>query len=368
MAGSFSGISGRNSLGFRARFLTSAFDDGVALLEEVLREPAFDTDELSKVKKLVIEDLRNKADEPSGLCYEMLSHSLWDEHPYRRDLLGSPESIRQVKAEGLRRFWRQQFPPEESVLTIVGDIDIDHAQEVARRIMTPGASDLRPEFHAAPEAPPPSGRISRLVVDREQAHLMIGARGLRLVDEERFALEVLNSVLSGQGGRLFLELRDRQSLCYSVGSFHVEGIESGVVTVYMGTSPDKVNQALRGMENLLDQVLTDGVTQTELEKAQRHLVGVHDIGLQRLSAQAANTTFNTLYGLGYRADEEYAAHIQAVDPKAVLEVAQRLLAPDQRVLSIVGPEGTEGPAATHVPLGMPVDEKTGRLRPFESNS
>jgi zinc protease len=361
MAGSFSGLSGRNSLGFRARFLTSAFDDGVALMEEVLREPAFDGRELGKVKKLILEDLRNKADDPAGLCYELLARSLWDRHPYRRDLMGTPQTIQSVTADSLRRFWHQQFPPENAVLTIVGDIDIDHAQEVARRIMAPTGSDLKPEFHAKSEDPPPSGRVARLVVDREQAQIMLGTRGLRLDDPDRFALEVLNGVLSGQGGRLFLELRDRQSLCYSVGSFHIEGIEEGVFSLYMGTSPDKVNQALRGMENLLDEVLQKGITQEELIKAQRHLVGVHDIGLQRLSSQAASTTFNVLYGLGYRADEAYAENIEAVDLDAVRTVAEKLLAPEKRILALVGPEGTQGPAATHRPDGIDIDEETGRL-------
>jgi zinc protease len=187
--------------------------------------------------------------------------------------------------------------------------------------------------------------VARLTRARAQAHLVTGVRGLTLDDDDRFPLELLSSALSGQGGRLFLELRDKQSLCYSVSSFAVEGIEPGSFAVYMGTSPDKVDRALAGIDALLAAVADQGITAAELERGKRYLVGSHQIGLQRLGSRASAMALNELYGLGHLAHRSYEARIDAVQLADVQRVASKVLS-GARVTTVVGPEGTGGPAAT----------------------
>ena len=195
------------------------------------------------------------------------------------------------------------------------------------------------------EGAPTSPRVARLTRARAQAHLVTGVRGLTLEDDDRFALELLSSTLSGQGGRLFLELRDKQSLCYSVSSFAVEGIEPGSFAVYMGTSPDKVDRALAGIDALLAAVSNEGIAPAELDRGKRYLIGSHQIGLQRLGSRASAMALNELYGLGHLAHRAYEAKIDAVRLDDVQRVARKVLA-GARVTTVVGPEGTGGPAAT----------------------
>src|SRR5205085_7673780 len=85
-----------------------------------------------------------------------------------------------------------------------------------------------------PEDPPEAPRAAVKGLDKAQAHLVLGFPGVRLADELRWPLEVLSAVLSGQGGRLFVELRDKKSLAYSVTSFSMEGIDPGYFAVYIG--------------------------------------------------------------------------------------------------------------------------------------
>jgi zinc protease len=187
--------------------------------------------------------------------------------------------------------------------------------------------------------------VARLVRDRAQAHLVTGTTGLRLADDDRFALEVLVSALSGQGGRLFLELRDKQSLCYSVAAYAVDGLEPGSFSVYMGTSPDKVDRALEGIDGILKGLVDDGVTSAELDRARRYLLGSHAIGLQRSGARSTTMSLNALYGLGHLAHRAHQEKLAAVTLDDVRRVAQKVLM-RPRVTSVVGPEGTGGPRQT----------------------
>lgn len=352
MAGHMEGFGGRNSIGVRATFLTERFDEGMSLLGQCLTMPSFDESELDRTRTLVLEDLRSRADNPAGLAFDLFNKSLWDHHPYRQDVLGTPETVKQVTPEGLRGFYSSLVTREDAVISVVGDMDVGWTLELLEETLARLPTDGAPR-KAAPEVEPhlTSPRTARLLRDRAQAHLVMGYRGLSLDDKDRYPLEVLCSVLSGQGGRLFLELRDKQSLCYTVSAFSIEGLEPGSFTVYMGTSPDKVGRALEGIEGLLGDVCAKGITEEELSRAQRYLVGTHDIGLQRLGARSATMALNELYGLGWDSHLRYGERIEAVTLDDVRSVAQRIMKPEGRVLAIVGPEGTGGPEANWKPAG-----------------
>ena len=129
---------------------------------------------------------------------------------------------------------------------------------------------------------------------------MIGFRGLRVGDPDRFALELVTQLLSGQGGRLFLELRDRRSLAYSVAATNLEGVAPGTFTVYIATAPEKRAEAEARLLEQLDELVQRAPAPGELERAQRFLVGNFAIDQQRNAVHAAHVSLDALYGLGRR--------------------------------------------------------------------
>src|SRR6185437_942351 len=120
------------------------------------------------------------------------------------------------------------------------------------------------------------------------------------------------AVLSGQGGRLFIELRDKRSMAYSVSAFSSEGIDPGSVGVYIGTSPEKVADARAALREQIDRIRSEDASTEELERARRQLIGGHEIGLQRLSSRAAVLALDEAYGLGVEHHLHYAERIAAV--------------------------------------------------------
>ncbi|MBL8954557.1 MAG: insulinase family protein, partial [Myxococcaceae bacterium] len=188
---------------------------------------------------------------------------------------------------------------------------------------------LEPEWKGA--------REKKTTLQKAQTHLVLGFPGARVTDVWRRPLDVLSTVLSGQSGRLFLELRDKLSLAYSVSSMSVEGIDPGYFAVYIGTSPEKVDTALAGMKRELQRLRDERVSDAELARAKEHLIGVHEIGLQRNGARAATMALDALYGLGAEAYLKYAEEIAAVDAKAIQDVARRVLDFERSALSVVGP-------------------------------
>jgi zinc protease len=342
-AGGLDGFAGRNSFGLRQTVLTPHLQSGLELFFDVFNNVAFADEELARQQEHTLEDLRARADNPAGLAFDRFHQALWLSHPYRRDILGTPETVKAATSTSLQEFWRARARARDAVLCFVGDVDPD-------RIFAFVDESLPDDTGVAPPAPaeedaPSSPRVARMVRDRAQAHLVTGVRGLRLHDEDRTALELLVAALSGQGGRLFLELRDRQSLCYSVAAYAVDGIEPGAFSIYMGTSPDKVDRALAGIDAIWQALVDDGLTAAEIARAQRYLQGSHAIGLQRTGARATTMSLNELYGLSHLHHQKHLERLAAVTVDDVRRVARRVLS-GARVTAVVGPAGTGGPAAT----------------------
>ena len=349
MAGQLEAFSGRNSIGVRGTFLRDSFDEGGHLFKSTINAPDFHEEELKRIQKSTLEAIKNRRDNPSGLCFELFQKSIWDQHPYRNDVLGTRECVESAKTEDLRALWKTHLHPKDAVISIVGNIGADEAIEYANATFPESSLPAEEGSVWVPSEEPSqtSQRVVRLNRDRSQAHIVLGNRGLAMNDQDRYALEVLCAALSGQSGRLFLELRDKQSLCYSVAAFSIEGMEPGSFAIYMGTSPDKIDQAISGIEQTIDSVLEHGISHDEIKRARRYLIGTDSISLQRYGAQASTMAFHEVYGLGFEHHQKYSERISAVDNEDVLRVAQRILDPRGRVLAIVAPEGSPGPDANH---------------------
>ncbi len=337
MAGGLTGVSGRNSLGLRGVFLKDSWERGFELFASSLLEPQFLWSELEKERKTQLEDLNARADSLSTIALDQLALALYKDHPYGLPSIGQKDSLTSLARQDVVRAYRDQLRPDALTIAVVGAVDVAQTIDwVQRRIgVAKPHADARPfEMPAAPVAP--SGlQYSTTLRDKEQAHMVLGFMGITLDDPRKYALDVLCSVLGGQSGRLFMELRDRQSLAYSVSAFSLEGLHPGYFGVYIGTSPDKLGTAERGIRTELRKIRDEPISAEELERAQRYLIGAHAIGLQRASARSTTMALNEAYGMGYDDHAKHEERVQAVTANDVQEVAQQIIRFERAARSVV---------------------------------
>jgi zinc protease len=337
LAGSLGGAGGRNSMSLRGEFLSRHFDRGFELFSEVLNEPAFPQAEVDREKTRLLQDILTREDKPSGLAFDLFARTLFHSHPYRLSLMGEQASMERMTPEALRAYHAKHMDPSQLTLCVVGDVKVDEvlsrAQEAFGR--SRGKAVAPPPVPREPALQAP--RTNKRVLARAQSHLVYGFPGMRVTDPERRALEILSTVLSGQGGRLFVELRDKRSMAYSVSSFSVEGVDPGYFAVYMGTSPEKLDAALDGIREELRKIRDELITPAELARAQRHMVGTHEIGLQRNSSRAALLALDICYGVGTENFLRYSEQVQKVTAEDVRAVARKVIDFDRSALAVVGP-------------------------------
>ncbi len=337
LAADVDGFSGRNSLGATLECPVEALDPTLDLFSELLLEPAFDPGEIERERSDTLAAIERREDRLAQLTYLLFAETHFRRHPYRLPTLGSADSVKKIDVARLRAHHARLIRGENMVIAVVGDVDPDAA---AARFSARLAAIPDGDFEAPcppREEPPREIREAEIVKDRAQAHLVIGFRGLTVADPDRFALEVIAQLLAGQGGRLFLELRDRRSLAYAVGAHNTEGIDPGHFTVYIATAPEKLDEARAGILDELSRLIQQPPSDEELERAKRYLIGNHAIGLQRDAAHAGTISLNALYGLGPDADCAFPEQVAAIGKEEVLRVARRIIDLNAYTIAVVRP-------------------------------
>ena len=337
LAAEIDGFSGRSSLGMTLETPSEHLLGSLDLFAEALLEPAFDPEELERERRETLAAIERREDRLAARAYLLFAETHFQRHPYRLPLLGTRESVGAFDVEGVAEHHARLVRSPNLVLAVAGDVDPDGvAQQLAARLADLEAGQAEPPWPPL-EDPPAEIRRAELVRDRAQAHLVLGFRGLSVRDDDRFALEIVAQILAGQGGRLFLELRDRQGLAYTVTATNAEGLAPGTFSLYIATSPEKLDQARRGLVTELEGLLESAPAEAELERARRFLVGNFAIDEQRNAVHAAHVSLDALYGLGPDAGRHYAERIASVTKDDVLRVARRVIRLDAYTEACIHP-------------------------------
>ena len=345
MAGAIGGFSGNNSFGVYSEILAGNWEQGLEVMADCLLHPAFVPGEVERARRRAIEDILAQQDNPSTVAMQLFGRTIYKKHPYRMNAMGSMRSVSGITRDQLVGYFRRRFTPGNLVFSVVGDVDIDRVKTKFRQLFGQAPAVKPPAIKKVVEPTRSAPVEAYQTIKQQQAHVVVGYPGTTVRSKERYVLDVMTSLLSGQAGRLFVELRERQSLAYNVGAFSMEGIEPGYIAVYVATSPEKVQAVLAAIEQQLELLRSKRVGAAALGRVKRYLVGTHEISLQRRASVAAYLAFSERYGLGYQSYMRYPAAVMAVTPEDLQRVARKYLKQNRRVVVVAQPEQSSPGAA-----------------------
>lgn len=335
LASSLYSFAGKNTFGLVVDGLTEFQRELSELFMEVIEGRKINQEIVEREKKMMLEALRSRKDSPSYVASLNFQQMLFAGHPYAQDTLGDADTLKNISALDVESYIQSKFSANQTVCAISGDFDSSLWREKLDRleqVITSGAAKMTLTSHQAN-----STQLYKFQhADKEQTHLIYGFKALSLQDKDRYTLQVIEAVLAGQGGRLFLELRDKASLAYSVSPMRMEGLGTGYFATYIGCSPEKTETALQMMKDELEKLMQQKIPNEELQRAQNYLIGGHDIGLQKNSSIASSIAFNEIYGNSYEELFNFSKHIRAVSAEKIQTLAQRLFS-QNAVISVVGP-------------------------------
>lgn len=336
MAAGLSCFSGRNTIGFGIDFLSPYNNEIFELLESVLIQPTWNEKIIEREKLMIGNQIDSQNDNPSQICVNQFMKKMFDGHPYSKDMLGTKESIAKLKKEDFIKLKEKLFCTKNMTVCAVGDFDIKDLTTKMNKIISQmsAGEKFKKTFSAVDIF---SDEVIKKELKKEQTHILLGHRGLKLADKDGYVLEVIQSILAGQGGRLFIELRDKNSLAYSVSPMKMEGIELGYFGAYIGCSPEKTDKAIEMMKIEFQKLCNELVPKDELLRSQRYLAGRSDIELQRKGTICNSILFDVIYGLHYDDTFKAAEEYFKVTAEDVQRVSNQIFN-SPSIISIVGPK------------------------------
>ena len=326
---------------YYARVLDSDLPLAVAVLSDLITSSLVTDDDVEAERGVILEEIAMRDDDPSDLVHDVASLAVFGDTPLGRSVLGTIDSIEAVPRSTVYGYYRRWYTPDRIVVSVAGGIAHDEVVGlVARAFGQAGVvgGQVRAQSPRLGESPVHhSGGVHVVERETEQANVVLAVPGLARTDERRFALSVLNAALGGgMSSRLFQEIREKRGLAYSVYSFTSAYADTGLVGVYAGCLPQKVDDVLELTRAELGRVRAAGIGAEELERAKGQLrgslvLGLEDTGSRMTRIGKAELVYPDLLGV-----DELLARIGAVTLDDVAAVADDLFA-GPASLAVVGP-------------------------------
>jgi len=333
-AASLSASSGRDTFNVGAKFPSRFQKDLYGLFVDVLLRPAFLKTEVQRQGRDQLAAIKAKEDAPMSLAFRKLFPFLFTNTAYSYTRLGEAATVKGLTEKDVSAYWAAQRAMPW-VLAVCGDFDAEAVRHLAETLAK-ASGPAKPFAFAAPQWGE-KREASVTLPERNQTHLLMvfPVPGLESADTPGLAL--LNDVLAGQSGLLFSQLRDGESLGYSVTSFMWQSLRTGFLAFYIGTSPDKAEAAVDGFKRVAAQLREKPLAEELMQRAKSTMSGDYYRARQRLGARSGEAAAALAAGLPLDYDRRVIEAAQALTPEDLKGLAAKYLRPEAAYVMRVKP-------------------------------
>jgi zinc protease len=331
-AASLAASAGRSSFTISARYPERFSADITGLFRNVVTAPALAAEETAREKDNQIASIKAREDQPLGLAFRRLFPFLFHNSAYGYLHLGEEQRLAAYTAEDVAGFWKVQRT-QPWVLAVCGQFDREEILGLARSLPAPSGPV------AVPAVPLWSAetQLDISLEDRNQAHMLMIFKTVPITHEDTPALELLQTVLAGQSGLLFTDLRDKQGLGYTVTAFPWQSEHAGLLAFYIGTDPEKLAQADAGFKKVIRDLQEAPLPEEAIRRGKNMLRGDYYRGRQSLGSRSNEAARLAGSGLPLDFEKGLIEKAEKVDATALQEVARRYLIPQDAYIIRVLP-------------------------------
>lgn len=312
-------------------------DPAVEVFTKLYSSPTFPQKnferELARAKLAVVQDKSN----PASITEKAFMKALYDGHPYAVLPGGTEETLNKLTRDDLVQFHEQYYVGKNAVISLVGDLTQDEADDVAERLMA-----NVPAGEKAADLPPvknlKSAETIRVEFPSSQTHFLMGQPGIYRGDPDYFALYVGNYTLGGGGlvGMLPQEVREKNGLAYSAYSAFSPMRRKGPFQIGLQTKNEQIDKAQTLSVKVLNDFVSNGPSEKQLESAKRYITGSFPLNIDSNKKIAGYLGVIGFYDLPINYLDDFIDNIESVSADQIKSAWRRRIHPDKMVTVIVG--------------------------------
>ncbi len=332
VGGYINAYTSRELTAFYARVLKADVPLALDVISDILLNPVFDPSEIEIERGVILQEIGQALDTPDDVIFDWLQESAYPDQPLGRTILGPSERVSSFDRPDLSNFVAEHYGPERMILSAAGAVDHDTIVRTAEQLF--GHLTLRPAYIQS-DAQFQSGERHE-VKALEQVHFALGFESPGYCNDAIYTAQIFSTAFGGgMSSRLFQEIREKRGLCYTIYAQTGAYAETGMTTIYAGTSAEDIGElAAITMDELKRSA--DDMSPAEVARARAQMKAGLLMGLESPSARAERLA--RMISIWGRVPEleETISRIDAVTTGDVRDFAVQMMQGDA-ALALYGP-------------------------------
>ena len=352
----FNAFTGKDYTGYYIKVAKHNIELAFDILSDMLWHSKFESKEINRERGVIIEEIRMYRDNPSMYIGDLLEQIAYKGHSLAREIAGPESVVKKISRKDILKYKDVHYRADNMIISVGGNYSPAKLNKLIDKYFGKRFGKKQPA-RAVPDCEQRSGRhagrehtitpyISKQSEPRvrlqykptAQAQLAMGFTGLGRQDKDYMTQLLLATILGGNmSSRLFINIRERHGLAYSIIAGIDEHADSGLFYIQAGLKKDKLALAYKLMVKELSKLKSSPVPVKELNKAKDYVKGKMVLGLE--------DSFNYVYWLSRqlvdfdkaRTIKQVQADIDKVTAKQIQDLAKQLFTQEKINLAIIGP-------------------------------
>ncbi len=317
------------------------FDLAMELHADMMMHPLIPRNEMEKERKVVLEEINKDLQSPTKILHENLNTMMYQDHPYKRKVIGRSEVIETITRDQVLDFYNKHYSPSNMITIVIGDVDTSHALERIKEVFN--SEQKKQTKIIYPKEQQLTKQIKKAeYLQTESGYMAMGFRGVSISENDSYALDVLATILGdGRSSVLNQVLKEKKRLAFSVDAGNMTSRDDGIFYISANFEPNKCKQVQNAIFEEIKKIQEKGVTDEQLKLAKNMI--------ERNTYYARESITNIATEIGYtmaltndiKFYENYLNNIKCVTKEAVKKAANKYLGAEKSAISIVLPESAK---------------------------
>ncbi len=333
----YNAFTGKENTGYHIKAATKNLPLVLDMLADMVWNSKFDKAEIEKERGVIIEELNMYEDTPMRKVVEVYEALLWGDQPLGWEIGGKKEVIKKIQHKDFLNYINERYAPNNMVVALGGNFNREKAlSDIKKHFGAAKKHDVAGFLPVSESQTKPQTRIFYKKTD--QAHLVVGVRGLKLGHPDRYNAAVLGTILGGgMSSRLFINVREKRGLAYYVRADHESYLDTGTLAASAGVDLKRIEEAIKVILVEFAQISKTAVEPKELKKAKEYIKGKLILAWEDSRTVAFSHGIDELLEERIRSLKEYLKSIDEVQAEDIKRLAQFLFNDNKLNLAVIGP-------------------------------
>lgn len=322
VGGQINAFTGKESTCFYIKALDSYLELSLDILSDMLFNSSFLPEDIEKEKGVISEEIKMSDDSPEDVLSDLHSSAIWGDDSISLPILGTAESIADFTREDITRYIASHYIPENSVVSIAGNIDESAVQYMVEKYFGEwNCSNKKITCYSTPVLQKNHLHKKKNI---EQLHLSLGMPGIQTGNEDLYALLLMSNILGGGASSLlFQRIREQKGLCYSIYSYISAFKNTGVISIYTSLNPRCADMVVGLIHEEIERFIVQGISPEKLMKAKEQLKGSYMLGLENTSSRMFNNGKSVLFLNRINTMDDMLVKIDRIDQQKLQDVMEK---------------------------------------------